>query len=64
EVEVPADLAAALAADPTAAAAYERLAFSHRKEYAVWVSAAVQDRTRQRRVEKTLEMLREGRTRG
>ena len=64
EVEVPADLAAALAADPAAAAAFERLAFTHRKEYAVWVSAAVQDRTRQRRVEKTLEMLREGRTRG
>ena len=40
EVEVPAALAEALAEDPVAAQAFEKLAFTHRKEYAVWVAEA------------------------
>lgn len=63
EVEVPPALAAALAADPVAAAAYERLAFTHRKEFARWVEEAKREETRDRRVAQALEMLREGRTR-
>jgi hypothetical protein len=63
EVEVPPELAAALATDPDAAAAYEKLAFTHRKEYARWVSEAKKDETRQRRAAESLRMLREGRTR-
>ncbi len=63
EVDVPEELAAALAADPVAGAAYERLAFTHRKEYAVWVTSAVRAETRERRVAQAIEMLREGRTR-
>jgi hypothetical protein len=63
EVTVPDDLAVALAADPPAGAAFERLAFTHRKEYVVWVESAKKPQTRQSRVTKTVEMLREGRTR-
>ena len=63
EVEVPAALAAALAADPDASATFERLAFTHRKEYARWVAEAKRDETRQRRVEQALEMIRSGQTR-
>jgi hypothetical protein len=63
EVEVPPALADALAGDPTAKATYDGLAFTHRKEFARWVDEAKKDDTRQRRVEQTLEMLREGRTR-
>jgi Bacteriocin-protection, YdeI or OmpD-Associated len=33
-------LAAALAADPRAAASFERMAFTHRKEYARWIAEA------------------------
>ena len=63
EVEVPKALAAALAADPDASATFERLAFTHRKEYARWVAEAKRDETRQRRVEQAVEMIRSGQTR-
>src|SRR5258707_3750377 len=51
EVEVPEALATALAADPQASASFERMAFTHRKEYARWVAGAKQEQTRQRRVQ-------------
>ncbi len=63
EVEVPEALAAALAADPQAKASFDRLAFSHRKEYARWIAEAKQQETRQRRVQQALEMIRAGKTR-
>jgi bifunctional DNA-binding transcriptional regulator/antitoxin component of YhaV-PrlF toxin-antitoxin module len=60
EVEVPAALASALAADPEAKAIFEGLAFTHRREYAQWIAEAKREETRVRRVEKSLAMLREG----
>jgi hypothetical protein len=60
EVEVPAELAAALASDSVAAGAYESLSFTHRREYADWIAQAKKEETRTRRVAKALEMLREG----
>src|SRR6059058_3406287 len=56
EVDVPEALAAALAADDEARAAFEKLAYTHRKEFARWVDEAKRDETRERRVAKTLEM--------
>ncbi len=63
EVEVPEALAAALAADPEASATYERMAFTHRKEYARWVTEAKRDETRERRAQQAVEMIRAGQTR-
>jgi len=63
EVEVPEALAAALAADPEAKASFDRMAFTHRKEYARWIADAKQEQTRQRRVAQALEMIRAGKTR-
>jgi len=63
DVEVPAALAAALAADPTVQAVFDALAYTHRKEYARWVQEAKRDETRQRRVTKALQMISEGKTR-
>jgi Bacteriocin-protection, YdeI or OmpD-Associated/Domain of unknown function (DUF1905) len=63
EVEVPEALAAALAADRQAKASFDRMAFTHRKEYARWVAEAKQEQTRQRRVQQALEMIRAGKTR-
>ena len=63
EVEVPEALAAALAADPEAKASFDRMAFTHRKEYARWIADAKQEQTRQRRLGQALEMIRAGRTR-
>ena len=62
EVEVPEALATALAANPDAGAAFGRLAFTHRKEYARWVAEAKREETRDRRVQQALEMLRTGQT--
>ena len=57
EVEVPGDLAAALAADGAASAAFARLSFTHRREYTEWIAGAKRPETRARRVTQTLEML-------
>jgi Bacteriocin-protection, YdeI or OmpD-Associated/Domain of unknown function (DUF1905) len=63
EVEVPEALATALAGDAEAQARFDRLAFTHRKEFARWIAEAKRDETRDRRVAQALTMLREGRTR-
>ncbi|MEO8262250.1 MAG: YdeI/OmpD-associated family protein [Pseudolysinimonas sp.] len=58
EVEVPEVLATALAGDPVAAAAWDKLAYSHRKEHARAITEAKAQETRARRVEKTISALR------
>jgi hypothetical protein len=63
EVEVPEALASALAEDSEARANFEQLAYTHRKEYARWIDDARRSETRQRRVARALEMLRQGKPR-
>jgi len=58
EVEIPADLAAAL--DPATRAVFDALSFTHRKEYTRWIEEAKREETRQRRVAQSVEMLRSG----
>jgi hypothetical protein len=60
EVELPQALADALAGDADARAGYDRLSYTHRKEYARWIDEARREETRQRRVAQALERLREG----
>ena len=62
EVELPDALVTALAGNPAARAAFDALAFTHRKEYARWIAEAKRDETRERRVAKALEMLAAGET--
>jgi hypothetical protein len=59
-VDVPEELAAALAQDAAVRAAYDALAFTHRREYAEWVGQAKRPATRAARAEKALQMLRDG----
>ena len=59
EVEVPQALASALASDPAVKAAFDGLAYTHRKEYARWIAEAKREETRERRVAKALKMIRE-----
>jgi hypothetical protein len=59
EVEVPQALASALAADAAARSGFEALSFTHRKEYARWITEAKRDETRDRRVAEALERLRQ-----
>lgn len=60
EVEVPADLAAALAADAEARRVFDGLPFTHRKEYVRWIEEAKKAETRRNRVAKTLDRLKGG----
>ena len=57
-VDVPVGLAEALAADPTAQAAWDRLSYSHQRQHALAIEGAKAAETRARRVDKTLEALR------
>ena len=61
EVEVPKDLAAALAGHPGAEEAFGRLAFTHRREYVEWIDEAKRPETRARRIGQTVERVRSGR---
>jgi hypothetical protein len=56
-VEVPADLAAALAAAPEAARAWETSPYSHRKEWVRSVEDAKKPETRERRVQAAIAAL-------
>ena len=56
-VEVPEDLAAALADQPGAREAFDSLSYSARKEYVRQVESAKAQDTRQRRIEKILTAL-------
>ena len=61
EVEVPADLAAALADEPEARAFFDGLSYSNRRSIVLNVEGTKNEETRRRRVARALEMLREGR---
>ena len=59
-VDVPEPLARLLKRDKAANAAFDKLAFTHRKEYAEWIAEAKRDETRERRAAKAIAMLRDG----
>jgi len=56
-VDIPPELERALAANEAAATAYKSLSYSHRKEFADWVSTAKREETRASRAEKSLAMV-------
>ncbi|MDJ1113376.1 YdeI/OmpD-associated family protein [Microbacterium dauci] len=58
EIDVPDDLAAALAAEPQVQAAFDALAPSRRKELARAVADAKRAETREKRIATALEQLR------
>jgi len=59
-VEVPPDLAQAFKQEPEAGAIFQRMAYSHQREYVRWIDEAKRPETRQKRVAKTLEALKKG----
>jgi len=63
EVDVPGDLAAALSADPAAEAFFGKLSNSLRRYHVDNVNAAKTPETRQRRIDKAVTLLREGKQR-
>ncbi len=63
EVIVPDDFAAALDTEPKARATFDGLSYSNRSWHVLQVTGARTDETRQRRIGKSVDMLREGRAR-
>ncbi len=63
EVDVPADLAAELDADPAARRTFEALSYSNKSWHTSQIAGAKTDETRQRRLAKSIEALRAGRPR-
>lgn len=63
EVDVPADFAAALDAEPAARRTFDALSNSNKKWHTLNVEGAKSEETRQRRIEKSIATLREGRPR-
>ena len=55
----PVDFTRALDVDPVARAAYDRLAYSHKREHVRAIESAKKPETRTRRIEKAVAMLRE-----
>lgn len=57
-VDIPAEFKEVLSANPDIAAFFDTLSYTHRKEYARWIAEAKKEETRQRRLNKAVEMLR------
>jgi hypothetical protein len=62
-VELPADFAAALDAEPAARATFDKLSNSNKGYHVGLITGAKSDETRQRRIEKAVATLREGKPR-
>jgi Bacteriocin-protection, YdeI or OmpD-Associated/Domain of unknown function (DUF1905) len=62
-IDVPADLAAALDAEPTARRTFDGLSNSNKGWHVLQVTGARTDETRQRRIAKSVATLKEGRPR-
>lgn len=59
-IEVPKDLMKEFKKDKEAKAFFDKLSYTHQKEYVNWINEAKKEETRHNRIIKTLEMLRKG----
>ncbi|NJC99018.1 MAG: antitermination protein NusB [Anaerolineales bacterium] len=59
-VEIPRDLMKELKKDREAKSFFDKLSYTHQREYVKWIEEAKKDETRQNRIVKTMEMLKMG----
>lgn len=59
-IKIPKDLAKELKKDKEARAFFDKLSYTHRREYVMWINEAKREETRQNRIVKTIEMLKKG----
>lgn len=60
-ITVPAELKRAFKENPEAKAIFEKLSYTHKREYVTWINEAKKDETRTRRVIQTVERLKQTR---
>jgi hypothetical protein len=63
ELTVPDDFAAALDAEPAARSTFDGLSYSNKSWHVLQVQGAKTDQTRQRRIARSVDLLKEGRAR-
>jgi hypothetical protein len=59
-VTIPEDVKQVLEKHPEAAVFFDKLAYSHRKEYMFWIEGAKREETRQKRIVKMIDLLKQG----
>ncbi|HET6823894.1 MAG TPA: YdeI/OmpD-associated family protein [Anaerolineales bacterium] len=59
-IEVPDELKKAFKTEKEAKAFFEKLSYTHQREYVMWITEAKREETRQNRIAKTVEMLKKG----
>ena len=59
-IEVPVGLKKAFRAEKTAKAFFDKLSYTHQREYVMWINEAKKEETRQSRIAKSIEMLKKG----
>ena len=57
-IEIPAELKKAFKTEKEAKAFFEKLSYTHQREYVTWINEAKREETRQSRIVKTIEMLK------
>jgi hypothetical protein len=57
-IDVPVELKKAFKTDKDAKVLFEKLSYTHQKEYVNWINEAKREETRQNRIAKTIEMLK------
>jgi hypothetical protein len=59
-IEVPAELKKAFKSDKEAKAFFDKLSYTHQREYVTWINEAKREETRQNRIVKAIGMLKKG----
>ena len=59
-VEVPAELKKAFKTEQEAKVFFDRLSYTHQREYVMWINEAKREETRLNRISKAVEMLKQG----
>lgn len=60
-IEIPAELKKAFKVEKEAKTFFDKLSYTHQREYVQWINEAKRDETRQARVTKAMEMLKKSR---
>jgi hypothetical protein len=59
QVDIPPDFQQALETNPAAHTYFKRLSYTHQKEYVHWIDEAKREQTRQSRIQKTINQLKQ-----
>ena len=59
-IEVPAELRKAFRVEKDAKAFFDKLSYTHQREYVTWINEAKREETRRNRIAKAIEMLKTG----